>query len=100
MDSLMKAICLLVYIIALSATANTIPRVTVDSLRLEEVTALPTQAPTNLPTQAPTTTRVPTAAATTQQVTTSSIKKEGLAAYAMADAIPQLKTLKSKFLLE
>ena len=63
----------------------------VDAISLEEV---PTQAPTISPT------RAPTATATTQQVTTASIKKEGLAAYAMADAIPQLKTLKSRCLLE
>lgn len=92
MDSLMKATCLLVYIIALSATATAIPRLMVDAIRLEEV---PTQAPTILPT-----TRAPTATATAQQVTTASIKKEGLAAYAMADAIPQLKTLKSRCWLE
>ena len=76
-----------------TATAAKTMRHTIRTIRtvrrLQQDTPLPSKAPTQTPTITP----------TNELITTESIKKEGLAAYDMANAIPLLKTMKSKEIL-
>ena len=87
MDSMMKVICLIVYLSAFSTTASSLSTVTVEDKRSNEVLIPLSQAPK-------TTMRI--LASPTAQPTTATIKNEGLAAYAMAASIPLLKNLACK----
>lgn len=87
MDSMIKVICLIVYLSAFSTTASTLPTVTVEDIRSNEVIIPLSQAPK-------TTMRI--LAGPSAQPTTAAIKNEGLAAYAMAASIPLLKNLACK----
>lgn len=82
----MKVICLIVYLSAFITTASTLSKVTVD-VKSNEVTIPLSQAPKM-------TMRI--LASPTAQPSTASIKKEGLAAYAMAASIPLLTNLTCK----
>jgi hypothetical protein len=87
MGSMMKAICLIVYLSAFSTTASTLSTVTVEDIKSNEVITPLSRDPKM-------TMRI--LATPTPQPTTAAIKNEGLAAYAMAASIPLLKNLACK----